>query len=161
AWRPTAVDPARASRCSSTASAPSRATTSSSPRSPRRRRPPPSGVGQPVDAAQRARLLQVKLGALVAGHTGTSGGTAGRHAGAATLLRDGAGWFLADDDPHRALGPALAWARQQAAATLHVVVDDPGVAGVLARRATAFVDPPTVWSVDGRDLVPAEPAGHP
>ena len=40
---------------------------------------------------------------------------------------------------------------------LHLLVDDAGAAGVLARRAAGFADPPTVWRVDGTALGPASP----
>src|SRR5438093_1278 len=41
-------------------------------------------------------------------------------------------------------------------ADLHVLVDQG--AGVLARRAAAFDRPPTIWTIDGSSLHPAEPA---
>jgi hypothetical protein len=65
------------------------------------------------------------------------------------------GWVLADRDPVRALGPALAWGRRRRIADLHVVVDHG--AGDLARRAAYFQVAPTVWAVDGDQLVRASP----
>jgi hypothetical protein len=71
------------------------------------------------------------------------------------------GWVLVDGEPPavaRSLGAILAWAHRQEIDELHVVADD---AGVLARRALLFADPPTVWTVDGAELVPAVPAAVP
>ena len=68
------------------------------------------------------------------------------------------GWVLVDEQPERTLGGALAWARTAGVAWLHILADDPAVAGGLARRATQFAVPPQVWVVEGRELVPAVPA---
>src|SRR5205814_180532 len=38
-----------------------------------------------------------------------------------------------------------------------LLVDDAAAAGTLARRATAFAEPPTVWRVDDTVLTPAVP----
>jgi hypothetical protein len=59
---------------------------------------------------------------------------------------------LAEDDPARGLGPALAWSWRQGADTLHLVAERD--TGLLARRAEAFTFPITVWRADQRDLVP-------
>lgn len=111
-----------------------------------------------ADDDQRTRLIQAKLVALVGEHTGDRSGTPGGHAGAGTLLQGDIGWWLAHTAPGRTLGPALAWGQQQGVRELHVLVDDPNAAATVARRATAFADPPTVWRVDGRTLHAAEPA---
>jgi hypothetical protein len=71
-----------------------------------------------------------------------------------------------EDDARRALGRALAWARQNGLATLDVVVDGDDVdsddaAGVLARRAELFAAPPGVWRLRHRTLVPATPSPFP
>ena len=58
------------------------------------------------------------------------------------------------------LGGALAWARRRPAARLAVVADV-AVAGVVARRAAWFADPPTVWADDGGELVAAVAAPVP
>jgi hypothetical protein len=120
-----------------------------------------AAAGASADPERRARLVQAKLHALVRDHTGAEGGELGGHAGAATLLRGDVGWFLADDDPGRAVGPALAWARQQGITTLHVLVDDRDAAGTVARRADLFALAPQVWSVDGRKLAPAAATPYP
>ncbi len=52
------------------------------------------------------------------------------------------------------------WARHHGIDELHVVVDDPRAAGVLARRAGAFRAPPSVWRVEERSLVAAAAAPH-
>ena len=118
-----------------------------------------------LPAERRAALLAAKLSALVVGHAGpgsTAGALgapgrrdAGPFPGGASLVVDGQGWVLVDEQPERALGPAMAWgaSRSIGGPALHVVVDRH--AGMLARRAAAFVAPPTVWQVDGPELVPA------
>ncbi|MEZ5218906.1 MAG: hypothetical protein R2715_20535 [Ilumatobacteraceae bacterium] len=116
------------------------------------------------DARRRQRLLAAKLTALVDGRVGggqTDGGTSEPAAwpGGAALVREGVAWVLADEHPERALGPALAWARQQGASAVNVVAESG--TGVLARRAACFADPPTVWRIEGRDLVPAVAASYP
>lgn len=67
------------------------------------------------------------------------------------------GWVLPDGRARASLGPALAWARQAEVTTLHVVVDEPEAAGVLARQATSFAPAPTVWGVEDTTLVRAVP----
>ena len=85
---------------------------------------------------------------------------AGIVAGATTP--DATGYVYADERPLRSLGGALAWAAQQGVAALHLVVDEPEVAGHLARRATYFASPAVrVSAVDGRVLHPVEPAPAP
>jgi hypothetical protein len=49
----------------------------------------------------------------------------------------------------------LLWAQRFGLDELHLLADDG--AGVLARRAAAFADPPRVWRVDGTALTAAEP----
>jgi hypothetical protein len=49
------------------------------------------------------------------------------------------------------------WARRRGVDELHVLVDDGGRPGVVARRATAFAAPPAVWALDGTTPVAAEP----
>ncbi|MBV8981673.1 MAG: hypothetical protein JO086_12295 [Acidimicrobiia bacterium] len=62
---------------------------------------------------------------------------------------------MADEEPARALGRGLLWAGRFPIGELHLLVDNGS--GVLARRAAAFTDPPTVWRIDGTSLVEAEP----
>jgi hypothetical protein len=68
-------------------------------------------------------------------------------------VRDGEAWVLAEDEAHRALGRGLAWANQRGVLRVHVLAERD--TGLLARRATYFVDPPQVWHVDGRNLLEA------
>jgi hypothetical protein len=108
-----------------------------------------------LDPQQRARLLAAKLTKLVE----TTAGPADRRSlafpGGAALAGDDGTWVLADAEPHRSLGPALAVARQ--AGTLeHVNVLAEGATGLLARRASQFASPPTIWLVDGMAMTPAE-----
>jgi hypothetical protein len=102
--------------------------------------------------------LAVKLTALVRDHAGDVELHPGVLPGFAALIRDGEAWVLADDRPERALGPALAWARQQQANALHLLAED--AAGVLARRAAALNATVTVWQVDDRVLRAAAPVPH-
>ncbi len=89
------------------------------------------------------------------GRWGSDQGTVGTFPGGATLRRSGAGWVLAEEQPERALGGALAWARQWDVDDLHVLAQD--AAPLLARRAAAFARPPSVWAVEGAALRPAAP----
>jgi hypothetical protein len=108
------------------------------------------------DADRRSRLLGIKLGALVREHVGTEGEfTVGSWPPGAALLREREAWILVEDDPHRALGRALAWARQHDAARLHLLAERE--TGLLARRAGWFAQPPSVWHVEGRRLIEAVP----
>ncbi len=113
-----------------------------------------------LEPERRAALVAAKLGALVADQWGAADRRPSLFGGGAALLDGTTGWVLADADPVRVLGGALAWARQNDVDDLHVLVDDP-VAGVVARRALAFGRPPSVWRVNGRAVAPAEPAPFP
>jgi hypothetical protein len=66
---------------------------------------------------------------------------------------------LVEEDPERALGRALLWAGKVPVAALHVLAEKS--TGLLARRAAAFANPPTVWRVDGTSLTEAEPESIP
>lgn len=124
-----------------------------------------------LPAERRAALVAAKLGALVAGQApgvapATAVPRAGMIPGGAALVVDGRAWVLLDEDPGRGLGPALAWADGQGldGRQLDVVADDESAAGALARRASAFVDAPRVWWVEGaqlRSAVAAPPARPP
>ena len=63
--------------------------------------------------------------------------------------------MLVDADPSRALGKAMAWARQHGVGELHVLAEDG--AGVLARQGALFADAPTVWWLNGAELHPTDP----
>ena len=106
-----------------------------------------------ADPARRSRLLAVKLAALVRDHAGDAIVEPGVWPGGAALVRNGEAWVLAEEQPQRALGPALAWSRQQGATHLHVLAERS--TGILARRAALFAHPPEVWHVEGRTLLAA------
>jgi hypothetical protein len=112
-----------------------------------------------VDAERRARLLSVKLVTLAREQLGLDGAAPSAFPGGAALVAGDRAVVLAQDDPERALGPAMAWARQAGADRLDLLVE--GCAGLLARRAGEFTDPPAVWWVQDRELHPvdAEPLG--
>ncbi|MCU0267386.1 MAG: hypothetical protein MUF83_01935 [Acidimicrobiales bacterium] len=112
-----------------------------------------------LDPDQRSRLLAAKLRALVESRVGVvAGARPVAFPGGAALVSGDTAWVLIEDRPQRALGPALAWAAQQGATRLHVLVDDAGVAAALARRAATFTRAPDVWAVVGRALQEAPPA---
>ena len=74
---------------------------------------------------------------------------------AGATFRTGATGWVHGEDPDRLLGGALAWAGAAGVEELHLITE--GGAGMLARRAAAFSVAPTVWRLEGRDLVPARP----
>jgi len=111
-----------------------------------------------LDPERRSRLLAVKLATLAREHLGLEGEPAAFTGGAALAAGERAA-VLVEDDPGRSLGRSLAWARQAGATSLDVLVD--AEAGQVARRAQAFATPPSVWRVDGRDLVAVDPAPLP
>lgn len=111
----------------------------------------------PLEADQRASLFSAKARGLVSQHLGLDGSSV-----AATALPFGAAvghgkdhWVLLDSDPVRSVGPALVWSRRDGERSLHLMIDDPVDAGIVARRAALFTDAPTVWEVRGRTLTPA------
>lgn len=112
------------------------------------------------DPGQHEKLLGVKLNVLVRGQwPDAAPGDLGTLPGAVTLAegRAGRGWVLSDDPAAESLGAALVWAQSHEVGELHLVVD-PSIGPVMARRAGAFRDAPTVWTASGRDLVRVAPA---
>ena len=109
-----------------------------------------------ADPTRRARLNAVKLAALARDHAGVDIVPAEFASGAAGRAGD-VGWVLLDPVAGRTagVGSALAWAHRAGVTSLHVVADEG--TGALARQAAGFRRPITVWQVNGRDLVPAEP----
>ncbi|NND75487.1 MAG: hypothetical protein HKN44_10835 [Ilumatobacter sp.] len=108
------------------------------------------------------RLLGVKLRTLVAEHLGTPIDADPDSLPNGVALRDGdAAWVIVDGDAQRSLGAVLAWALRRDARTLHVVAEVGG--GTLARRASAFTTPISVWFAEERTLLPvvAEPLAPP
>jgi hypothetical protein len=117
-----------------------------------------------VSDDRRSGLLGAKLRALVADRWGDGERALSTFPRGTALADAGQGWVLADERPERVLGPALVWAERAAVTELHVLVErTSGTAGALARRASAFVRPITVWEIDGRATTraiadPAPPA---
>ena len=114
-----------------------------------------------MDGDRRAALRAAKLAALVRDERGEGATNPAVYPGGAALARGTEGWVYADERPLRSLGGALAWAAQHDLDELHLVVDEADAAGHLARRATYFDQPPTVWVAHGRALVRAEPSAPP
>lgn len=116
---------------------------------------------------RRSQLLATKLRVLATERWAPEGDlVVGAFPAGATLLDEAAGraWVLLEDGAERRLGAAMAVATRGGARELHLVVDDPVAAGILARRAALFTDPPVVWRSEGRALVavaPAAPATDP
>jgi hypothetical protein len=104
---------------------------------------------------RRGVLLQGKVAALVRGHFGVETVTRTAFPGGAACSHELTGWVLVEQDPSRALGKAMAWARQQGLTELHVIAPDG--AGALARRSALFVDGPTVWWLNETELHAVEP----
>jgi hypothetical protein len=103
----------------------------------------------------RAPLLAAKLGALVRGRWGAVTAEAADFPGGAALIDGSTGWLLLDAQPLAALGPALIWADRRSLVELNLLVE--ADAGVIARRAERFTNPPAVWEVDGTELRRATP----
>ncbi|MFZ9541647.1 MAG: hypothetical protein ACO3BV_09190, partial [Ilumatobacteraceae bacterium] len=111
-------------------------------------------VSAPMDPEVRARLLGLKLHALVREHFGDMepDAQAGLSVGAASCHGDTA-WVLIEERGERGLGVALAWASKQSVSTVHVLASSN--TGTLARRATQFSTDVKVWDVDGISISPA------
>lgn len=103
-------------------------------------------------------LLEAKLKGLVRGRWGdvVDAAAPGHFPSGAARSTDATAWVLAEDDPARSLGPALAWALRRGCGELHLLAA--GHASTLARRATYFTLPVHVWRIDGTELHPAEPS---
>ena len=107
-------------------------------------------------SARRARLLGLKLRALVRDHlSDQSVGEPVGFAPGSALLHGDAAWILLDEQPTHRLGAALAWATRAGADALHVITESGS--GVLARRAAELTTPIGVWHADERTLLPAVP----
>lgn len=107
----------------------------------------------------RARLIGVKLKALVSDHLGSSLDIepSGFRSGAG-LVVDGRAWVLIDGDATRSLGPALAWAIRQDAVSLDLIAET--ATGLLARRSASFSFPISIWFAEERTLLPAVAEPH-
>ena len=92
---------------------------------------------------------------MVRGRFGVDAVTRSGFPGGAAASAELTGWVLVEAEPVRALGKAMAWARQQGLTELHVLVEEE--AGALARRAALFDGGPTVWWLHGNELHAVEP----
>ena len=109
-----------------------------------------------MDPQQRARLLAATLKTLVESTAGPSDRRSLAFPGGAALTGEDGTWVLADTEPGRSLGPALAVARHAGSLDdVHVLATEQ--TGVLARRAGAFASRPRVLRIDGASLVVAAP----
>ncbi|MFM8563828.1 MAG: hypothetical protein ACKOCE_08115, partial [Acidimicrobiia bacterium] len=113
-------------------------------------------MSAPMDPEVRARLLGLKLHALVREHFGDvePDAQAGLSVGAASAHGDTA-WALIEERTERGLGVALAWASKRGSKVVHVLASEH--TGTLARRATQFTTDVKVWKVDGISIAPATP----
>jgi hypothetical protein len=108
-----------------------------------------------MDDARRGALLSTKLTVLARPHLGGLETSPLLFPGGAGMVAGSAAWFLLDRSPVASLGPALVVAGRQGATDVHLVMEREH-AGVLARRATCFAPAPTVWAIEGNELVAGE-----
>lgn len=112
-----------------------------------------------IEAAQQEALYRAKLTSLVRSHFSAVGADTALELSASpagAVARYGANaWVLIESErPEVALGTALV--ATAAAKEVHLLVaNDPSL---LARRAQGFSDSPTIWSIVGTALAPAEPS---
>lgn len=112
------------------------------------------GGDRSAAAARRSHLNGIRLRALVAEHLGEEGvAAAEQFAPGAALVHDDRAWVYLDERPADRLGAAMAWALRKQAAALNVVAASG--TGQLARRASQFATPISVWHADERNLWPA------
>lgn len=117
---------------------------------------PVGSVAAMSEPSVRANLLLVKLRALATDHGAHADDvTTGDFGLGAALMAGREAWVLLDRDARLGLGPAMIWALRRNAVRLHLLAEDS--TGLLARRATAFRLPVSVWLVDGRALIEALP----
>lgn len=109
----------------------------------------------PAPVGRRELLLKAKAKALVRSRWGdvVDGAADGALPGGAALVAGSTAWVLAEDDPQRSLGGALAWSMRRGADELHLLTT--GAAPLLARRASVFDRPIRIWPIVGTALAPA------
>jgi hypothetical protein len=143
------------------ASTASSVATASASRPPR---PPPTPepvLTSTLPPEQQAALHAAKLRALVTDHEGPLDLEPSLFPGGGAARAGDRGWFLAGDEPARALGAALAWASRHDIGDLCVLAE--AGTDVLARRAVLFDPAPSIWRIEDRTLhhVTAGPAADP
>ncbi len=107
-----------------------------------------------AETERRARLLAIKLNALVRDHLGAEpGGEPRVFAPGAALVAGDDAWVLVDEAPEQSFGRVLAWALKAGVRAVHVLADRG--TGTLARHAGAFDFPAEIWHVNERSLLPA------
>ena len=115
-----------------------------------------------LDGARAGQLRSLKLRVLVREHLGVSISeselTAVDFSRGAAVLHGDIAWVLVGEHTSRGLGPALLWALKNESRSLNVIADTD--AEVLARQATHFSYPITVWQSNDRVLVRASAAPH-
>lgn len=114
----------------------------------------------PLDPDQRTRLLAAKARALVVDATNADASelVVSPFPGGALVRALDAAWCLLDDGAVRSLGPAMVLADRERVDAMHVMTESLETSGIVARRAEQFRNPPAVWRIEGRSLVPATPA---
>ena len=103
---------------------------------------------------QKASLWRAKLRSLARDHFGRTEGTDHPMPWGAALEHEGVWTALLEVSPERSFGQALVLAARNQAQTLDLLVETDAAA--VARRAILFDPSPSVWSLDGNELVPAE-----
>ena len=115
-----------------------------------------------TDQERRSRLLALKLRALVRDHlslTEEPEGQAHVFSPGAAFVTDDAAWFLIDGDATRSLGAVIAWSAANGITVPANILCEEN-AGIVARRAGFVSADVTVWQVDDRSVLRAEPSPH-
>lgn len=107
-----------------------------------------------ISNEQRAGLWRAKLRSLARDHFGRDGGVDHAAPWGAAVNNDGIWTTLIAVAPERSFGQALVLAARNNATSLDLLMDSE--AASVARRAQLFEPSPSIWRVDGTDLVPAE-----
>lgn len=107
-----------------------------------------------LDPERRAFLLRAKLTALVRAHWGVdSFDPDPRPAGGAAVKLGERGWMLVEDDPGRAVGRGVLWARRAGVQELHLLFSADGEEATrAARRGRHFRTRVQAWQVYGTEL---------
>ncbi|HAF67711.1 MAG TPA: hypothetical protein DCL16_01210 [Acidimicrobiaceae bacterium] len=110
-----------------------------------------------LDPERRRQLHAMKLSSIVSAHLELSvEELLGTDDGASAKLSDGSVAVLAEERHHRALGGALASSARSSGNEVHLFTTDAG--DVLARRASLFSGPITVWEIEKDRTIKATPA---